>query len=680
MAKRTETITAPRKKTPASTRTRAAGPASTPRPATDAPLDRDELDQAVTRAHGALGRRQADDGHWVFDLEADATIPAEYVLLEHYLDRINPELEQRIGVYLRRIQGDHGGWPLYQDGKFDLSASVKAYFALKALGDSVNAPHMVRARQAILDHGGAERTNVFTRIQLALFGEVPWEAAPAMPVEIMLLPRTALFSVWNMSYWSRTVIAPLLVLAALRPIAINPRDIHVQELFVTPPRKVRDWIRGPYRSVWGRVFKYVDVALRPVERMIPEKTRRKAIKAAVDFIEPRLNGEDGLGAIYPAMANTVMMFRALGIPDSDPRAKTAWDAVQRLLVNQGDETYCQPCVSPIWDTGLAGHAMIEAASGPNGIAPEKTKEKLAAASKWLRERQILDVKGDWAVNCPDLRPGGWAFQYANDYYPDVDDTAVVGMLLHREGDPANTEAIERAREWIIGMQSTNGGWGAFDIDNNLDLLNHIPFADHGALLDPPTADVTARCISFLAQLGHPEDQPVIDRGIAYLRDEQEKDGSWFGRWGTNYIYGTWSVLCALNAAQVAHDDPMIIRATDWLRSHQRADGGWGEDCASYEGAAPGEYKESLPSQTAWAVLGMMAAGLRDDPAVSRGIAFLGRTQGEDGEWAEEPYNAVGFPKVFYLRYHGYRQFFPLMALSRYRNLEVSNSGRVGYGF
>ncbi len=647
----------------------------------DAPVSKETLDRAVTNAHAALGKRQQADGHWVYELEADATIPAEYVLLEHYLDRIDDALEQKIGNYLRRIQSkDHGGWPLYHNGKFDLSASVKAYFALKAVGDDINAPHMRRAREAILDHGGAERTNVFTRCQLALFGDAPWRATPVMPVELMLLPRKAFFSVWNMSYWSRTVVAPLLVLAALKPIAINPRQIHVRELFVTPPEVVKDWIRGPYRSVWGRVFKGLDTVLRPVLPFIPTKTHDKAIKAAVDFIEPRLNGEDGLGAIYPAMANVVMMYRALGVPDEDPRAVTAWKAVQKLLVIKDDEAYCQPCVSPIWDTGLSGHAMLEAASGPNGVAPEKTLAELRKASAWLRDKQILDVKGDWAINKPDLAPGGWAFQYGNDYYPDVDDTAVVGMLLHREGDPANAEALERARQWIIGMQSTNGGWGAFDIDNNKDLLNHIPFADHGALLDPPTADVTARCISFLAQLGHVEDQAVIDRGIDYLRKDQEEDGSWFGRWGTNYIYGTWSVLCAFNAAGISHDDPAVVKAVEWLRSVQGADGGWGEGCESYEGGAHGTYGESLPSQTAWATLGLMAAGRRDDPAVAKGMAWLAEQQDENGEWQEDPYNAVGFPKVFYLRYHGYKQFFPLMALARYRNLESSNSRRVAFGF
>lgn len=646
----------------------------------DAKTDNAAVERAIEGAHKALGRRQKDDGHWVFELEADATIPAEYVLLEHYLDRIDPVLQGKIGVYLRRIQGEHGGWPLYHDGGFDLSASVKAYFALKAIGDDINAPHMKNAREAILDHGGAAHSNVFTRFQLALFGEVPWHATPVMPVELMLLPRKAFFSMWNMSYWSRTVVAPLLVLAALRPCAINPRGIHVRELFVQPPEDVKEWIKGPFRSQWGRVFKHIDTALRPIVPRIPRKIHDKAIQAAIDFIEPRLS-DGGLGAIYPAMANVVMMYRALGVPDEDPRVVTAWQSIQDLLVEKNNEIYCQPCVSPVWDTGLSGLAMMEAASGPRGTEREATMASLRRSASWLRDRQILDVKGDWIINtAPDLRPGGWAFQYENDHYPDVDDTAVVGMLLHRVDPEGNHEAIERAREWIIGMQSTNGGWGAFDIDNDSDLLNHIPFADHGALLDPPTADVSARCVSFLAQLGHAEDRPVIERSLAYLRNEQEADGSWFGRWGTNYIYGTWSVLCALNIAGIPHNDPMIQRAVSWLKRMQREDGGWGEDCATYEGAERGQYKESLPSQTAWAVLGLMAVGERDSDAVQQGIKFLAQAQDEHGEWHEEPYNAVGFPKVFYLRYHGYKQFFPLTALARYRNLGDSNSGRVEVGF
>ncbi len=648
-----------------------------------------DLDQAVATAQSALAARQSSDGHWVFELEADATIPAEYILLEHFLDRIDAPLQARLGIYLRRIQGAHGGWPLYHGGRIDLSASVKAYFALKAIGDDPEAPHMRRAREAILGLGGAARANVFTRFQLALFGQIPWRGTPIMPIELMLLPRWFFFNIWNMSYWSRIVVAPLLVLATHKPRARNPHGVTMRELFVTPPEQVRNWNHGPDRSPWGRVFKGVDSVLRVLDPFTPGPLRRRAIRRTVRFVEQRLNGEDGLGAIYPAMANSVMMYDVLGVSPDDPNAAMAWRSVRNLLVDHGEESYCQPCVSPIWDTALAGHALIEAASdGPAGFAAleasRAAEEQLQAAAGWLRDRQVLDVKGDWAVQRPDLPPGGWAFQYRNDYYPDVDDTAVVAMLLHRQasasGDADSTEAIERARIWVVGMQSSNGGWGAFDVDNNHDILNHIPFADHGALLDPPTADVAARCISFLAQLADPRDARVINRGVDYLKGEQEPDGSWFGRWGTNYIYGTWSVLCALNVAGVPPEDPAVRRAVDWLLSVQRDDGGWGEDCASFEGAPPGRYTESLPSQTAWALLGLMAAGEHAHPAVARGVAHLLRTQDGDGEWQELPYNAVGFPKVFYLRYHGYRMFFPLLALARYRNLEQGNSRRVVHGF
>ncbi|MEJ0016338.1 MAG: squalene--hopene cyclase [Acetobacteraceae bacterium] len=626
------------------------------------------LDDAIARSGSALSERQQGDGHWLFELEADATIPAEYVLLEHFLDRIDPPLEAKIGVYLRAIQGGHGGWPLFHDGAFDLSASVKAYFALKAIGDDVNAPHMQQARRAILAAGGAERSNVFTRAQLALFGQVPWRAVPVMPLEIMHLPLWFPFHLSKVSYWSRTVIVPLLVLMALRPLARNPRRVAIPELFRTPPEEVRDWIRGPYRSaVWGRFFKVVDQVLRLAQPVFPARGRQRAVAKAVGFVTERLNGDDGLGGIYPAIANSVMMFDTLGYPPDHPDAAIAWQAVRKLLVVGPDRAYCQPCLSPIWDTGLAGHAMAEVGAGTD------------AACHWLRERQILDVAGDWSVRRPGLRPGGWAFQYANPHYPDVDDTAVVGMLLHRNGDPVHAPAIERAREWIIGMQSSDGGWGAFEPENTHLYLNNIPFADHGALLDPPTADVTARCVSFLSQIGMSAHDPVLVRAVGYLRREQEAEGSWFGRWGTNYIYGTWSVLCALNAVGIARDDPAVRRAVAWLLEVQRDDGGWGEDEESYRDAPHGRYRESTPSQTAWALLGLMAAGETDHPAVPRGIAYLTATQADDGGWPELPYNAVGFPRVFYLRYHGYRWYFPLMALARYRNLRRGNTRRVAFG-
>jgi squalene-hopene/tetraprenyl-beta-curcumene cyclase len=635
----------------------------------------DALDRAVERARDALLRLQKPDGYWAFELEADATIPAEYILLDHYLDTINQPLHERMAVYLRGIQEpEHGGWPLFHRGGFDISATVKAYFALKCVGDSLDAPHMARARQAILDHGGAEKSNVFTRIQLALFGAVPWKAVPVMPVEIVLLPKWFPFHLSKVSYWSRTVIVPLLVLMAEKPRAKNPRNITLDELFVTPPELVKNWHSNTTRSIWNPVFRGIDAVLRAiVEPLIPKFLRRRAIERASAWVAERLNGEDGLGGIYPAMANTAMMFECLGVPRTHEAAATARRAIDKMVVDGHEHAYCQPCLSPVWDTSLAGHALMEAGS---------PRDKIEQACDWLANMQILDVKGDWTDQRPDLRPGGWAFQYANPYYPDVDDTAVVAMLLHRLDPARYNNAIGRAEEWIRGMQSKNGGWGAFDVDNEYYYLNHIPFADHGALLDPPTADVSARCIGMLGQLRGPATQPggIFGRALAYLLKEQEEEGCWFGRWGTNYIYGTWSALCALNAAGIDHDAPAVRRAARWLISKQRHDGGWGEDGASYwKDWTKGEGKASTPAQTAWALLGLMAAGEINHPAVAQGIDYLLRTQNADGLWDEFYYTAVGFPRVFYLRYHGYKAFFPLWALARYRNLKRSGASRVEFG-
>jgi squalene-hopene/tetraprenyl-beta-curcumene cyclase len=634
------------------------------------------LAAAITRAAVALKRLQRPDGHWVFPLEADATIPAEYVLLEHHLNRIDPALEAKIGAYLRAGQGAHGGWPLFYDGAFDLSASVKAYFALKVIGDDPEAAHMRRAREAILAAGGAERTNVFTRAQLALWGEVPWRAVPCMPVELVLLPRWFPFHLDKVSYWSRTVMVPLVALMALRPCARNPRRVSVRELFRTPPEQVRDWIRGPWRSPWGRFFKGLDSVLRRAEPYFPGFLRRRALAWAERFVIERLNGEDGLGGIYPAMANAVMLFDALGYPADHPHAALAWTAVRKLLVVEEAHAYCQPCLSPVWDTAIAAHALAEAEGAET--AP------VAAASAWLVARQVCDLAGDWAHTRPQAPPGGWPFQYANPHYPDVDDTAVVGMLVHRHGqetrDPALAGAVARARDWVLGMQGRDGGWGAFDADNNHFYLNHIPFADHGALLDPSTADVTARCVSFLAQCGTPATDPALRRALTWLRQQQEADGSWFGRWGTNYLYGTWSVLSALHAAGVPATDAAVRRAVRFLEQTQRADGSWGEDNETYAAAPHGRHRRGTASQTAWALLGLMAAGETTGAAVTRGIAWLARTQQANGTWIEPDYTAVGFPRVFYLRYHGYRQYFPLLALARYRRLLASNERRVAWGF
>jgi squalene-hopene/tetraprenyl-beta-curcumene cyclase len=642
-----------------------------------------QIEAAVSRATQALLATQRTDGHFVFELEADVSIPAEYILFQHFLGQpADAELEGKIATFIRRQQAAHDGWPLFTDGAFNISSSVKAYFALKAVGDSPEADHMRRARAAILAHGGAANANVFTRALLALFGALPWRGVPVMPVEILLLPRWFPFHMTKVSYWSRTVITPLVVVNALKPRAKNPRNVSIAELFVEPPDKVRHWPGAPQQKFpWTTLFGALDQLLRWSEPYFPKGLRKRAIDRAVAFVEERLNGEDGLGAIYPAMAYSAIMFDTLGYGRQDPRMVQVMKAIDRLLVIREDEAYCQPCVSPVWDTGLAAHALME-------VGGEASAPPVRAGLAWLEPLQITDVAGDWAVHKPHVRPGGWAFQYANAYYPDVDDTAVVAMAMDRAAgqgpDDRGSEyktAIARAREWIEGLQSANGGWGAFDADNDYDYLNYIPFADHGALLDPPTADVTARCLSMLGQLGEvPSGNPVVARGVDYLLRTQEKDGSWFGRWGMNYIYGTWSVLCALNAVQRDPRSAEVQKAVAWLKTIQNKDGGWGEGGESYAldyaGYCPAP---STPSQTAWALLGLMAAGVVEDNAVTLGVRYLARTQAEDGFWKEERFTATGFPRVFFLRYHGYAKYFPLWAMARYRNLKSGNRHPVLVG-
>lgn len=631
------------------------------------------IDRAVDRAAAALTAAQRPDGHWVFELEADCTIPAEYVLLRHYLgEPVDEVLEAKIGRYLRRIQSPaHDGWGLFHAGGFDVSASVKAYYALKMIGDHPQAPHMVRARTAILAAGGAAAVNVFTRIQLALFDAGPWSTVPTMPPELILLPRWFPIHLSKMSYWARTVVVPLLVLCALKPVARNAKGIKVDELYTGETVRAGTKAADP-KWLWTKGFNALDRLLKAGDGLWPVKLRQRAIRTCEAWVVERLNGEDGLGAIYPAMANSVMMFDLLGYAEDHPARAIARQSVENLLVIKEDEAYCQPCVSPVWDTALAAHAMLEAGGEANIASAD-------AALDWLKPRQVLDVAGDWAEERPGVRPGGWAFQYNNAHYPDLDDTAVVVMAMDRAG-AADRIPIDRGVEWTVGLQSKNGGWGAFDADNAYDYLNNLPFADHGALLDPPTADVSARCVSMLAQLGETSTSPRMAAAIDYLRREQEPEGSWFGRWGVNYIYGTWSVLCALNAAGFDQSDPMVARAAAWLRAIQNPDGGWGEDCDSYDLDRTGHVPApSTASQTAWALLGLMAAGEVESQAVGRGIDWLAANQDSDGLWGQEYYTGGGFPRVFYLRYHGYPKYFPLWAMARYRNLRRSNTKRVTVG-
>ena len=621
--------------------------------------DNERLNGAVARARHALLTDQRPDGHWCYELEADCTIPAEYVLFLRYLGESVAELEAKIGRYLRSRQAEHGGWPLYLGGDLDISCTVKAYYALKLIGDDPEAPHMRRAREALLARGGATRANVFTRIALAIFGQLPWRAVPFIPPEIMLLPRWFFFHIDKVSYWSRTVMVPLFVIYAHKARAVNPEGIGVRELFTKDPDLERDYF--PVRSALNRVILWVERAVRPLEPLIPRRIRRKALQKAEAWFVPRCN-EGGLGAIFPAMINAYMALDLLGHDRGEELMIQARRAIDDLLVVDDDSAYCQPCVSPVWDTGPACLALLEDGA-------ESNREELSRALEWLGKLQLWDEPGDWQVNHPGLAGGGWAFQYENAYYPDLDDTAVVGWAMHLAADRESyAEPIRRAADWLRGMQSRNGGFAAFDADNTHYALNEIPFADHGALLDPPTSDVSGRCVALFAQLGRGEDRECLARVVEYLRKEQEADGSWFGRWGTNYIYGTWSVLSALAHVSAIDVSDMVKRAAKWLKSIQRADGGWGESNDTYLDRERGCADDrSTAFQTAWALLGLMAAGEGDSEEVRRGMEYLLSSQTAEGSWSDPEFTAPGFPRVFYLRYHGYSKIFPLWALARYRN-------------
>lgn len=624
------------------------------------PNVRDRLTAAIDAARTRILARQHPDGYWQYELEADCTIPAEYVLMLHYLGESDRLLEARLAGHLRSHQSRDGGWPLYPGGALDVSCSVKCYYALKLVGDRADAPHMARARAAILAHGGAARSNVFTRIALALFGELPWRGVPFLPVEIVLLPRWFPFTLSRVSYWSRTVMVPLSVLTTLKPRAANPRGVHIRELFVTPPEQEKHYFHP--RSLLNRVLFMGEEIVRHLERLIPKRVRRRALARAEAWIVERRNGDGGLGAIFPAMVNAYEALALLGYPAEHPARRETRKAIDDLLVVHDDEAWCQPCVSPVWDTGLACLALQE-----DRDAPESAAQRALA---WLASRQLRDEPGDWRDYRPNLAGGGWAFQFRNDAYPDLDDTAVVARALHQSPRRAEfADAIARAADWLVGMQSRNGGFAAFDADNDHQWLNQIPFADHGALLDPPTSDVSGRVLMLLSILDRAQDRTARERVTRFLLDEQTPEGAWFGRWGTNYIYGTWSVLAALRASGMSADAPAIRRAVAWLKSVQQADGGWGEGNDSYlDPGLLGRGARSGPAQTAWALLALMDAGDADSPAVARGIEYLLKTQA-DGEWHAARFNAPGFPRVFYLKYHGYNRYFPYWALVRYRNVQ-----------
>jgi len=614
----------------------------------------------------SIEKRVINKNHIVFELEADSTIPSEYIIMMHFFGEIDIKLEKKITKYLLSKQNKDGGWPLFYEGESNLSASVKSYFALKLSGFDPNSTQMIAAKKKIIEMGGAEKSNVFTRITLALFQQVSWKTVPSMPIEIMCLPKWFPFHLTKISYWSRTVVVPLLIIMKKKPIANNPNNVSISELFCQEQDYLRNLPRAEKENFLTKFFIKLDNLIKLIEPHFSQKLKKKSLDTAYEWIVKRLNDKDGLGGIFPAMVNALIALKL----DNNNRFKSeivlAEKALRELLVIKKTEAYCQPCLSPIWDTGWVGLAFME------------NKKNVQNFVYWLLEREIK-IPGDWSENKPELKPGGWAFQFKNDFYPDVDDTALIGMLLHRYNlkirDKKIDMCINRTKNWIIGMQSKNGGWGSFDVDNTYFYLNYIPFADHGALLDPPTADVSSRCISFLAQIQNKGTEKAIQRGVNYLVSQQEDDGSWYGRWGTNYIYGTWSALSALNLVEFAGKEKVFERSINYLKTTQQNDGGWGEDGRTYDKNFIGYKVKSTPSQTAWAIMGLISAGEIKSNAVKRGIDYLLRKK----EWNEDLYTAVGFPKVFYLKYHGYSKYFPLLALSKYKNLIKSNSQKPVFG-
>ena len=633
-------------------------------------ISRPDLDGTVERALGALLEVQAPDGHWVGELEANSTITSEYLLFCHLIERVDRERERKMVHYLREQQLGNGGWSLYEEGSANLSATIKAYFAMKVAGVPPDDAAMVAARTLIRKRGGPVEADVFTKILLALFGEYDWSGAPAMPVEIMLLPRWSYFNLLEVSYWSRTVIVPLLILMDIKPVKRLSGGCRLDELWVIPRERASlrfHRVPRPFSSktfLWKNFFIGVDDCLKSWERLGPRPFRSRALDAARRWLEERLAVPGGLGGIFPAMINAVLALRCLGYPDDHPLIRGQIKEIENLGVESALSLHYQPCVSPVWDTALAANALIESDLHADHPA-------LVRAGEWMIDKQVT-VPGDWQTKRPHVPPGGWPFQYHNDFYPDLDDSAMVMMALAKiEGlDPERRRrALDRGLGWFLGMQGSDGGWASFDADNSRLIFNNIPFADHGALLDPSTEDLTGRGLELLGTLGEGVNYPAARRALGFIRKSQGAEGPWYGRWGVNYIYGTWSVLRGLAAIREDLSQEYVQRALAWLEARQNPDGGWGETLASYENPKLAGRGESIPSQTAWALLGFFAAGRTEGPVVERGVRYLIRTQSADGSWEDPLWNGTGFPRVFYLKYHLYAKYFPLWALGVYRRAQ-----------
>jgi squalene-hopene/tetraprenyl-beta-curcumene cyclase len=610
----------------------------------------------IASARRFLHSIQAADGHWCGELEGDTILESEYILAMNFLGRAGETKVRKAGEYIRRKQLPGGGWSIYPGGPTDASASAKAYFVLKLLGDAPDDPHMARARAAILERGGLDACNTFTKIYLAIFGQYPWDRCPSVPPELILLPRRLYLNIYQMSAWSRAILVPLSIISATRPACPVPASAAIGELMTPGHRPAR-------RTLWASFFYAVDALTKRLENLPFGPLREAALQRAERWILERLEGSDGLGAIFPPIVNTILALHGRGYPLDHPIIRQQAAELDRLTIEEADTLRVQPCFSPVWDTALAVNALLESGSPPDD--PD-----IVRAAAWLLGRRG-NCRRDGTPVKPDLAGAGWYFEYANPFYPDCDTTSQVLSSLSKVEMPQGPEgtgcqqAIFEGLEWLLGMQNTDGGWGAFDRGCDKEILTRVPFADHNAMIDPSTADLTARGIEAMAGIGFGREYPPARRAIAFLLRQQEPDGSWYGRWGCNYLYGTYLAACGLRRIGEEPQSPALRRAAAWLASVQNPDGGWGESLASYEDPALKGCGPSTPSQTAWALLGLMAAGERDGEAVRRGVAYLQMRQAADGSWPEEEWTGTGFPRVFYLRYHLYPIYFPLLALGTY---------------
>jgi squalene-hopene/tetraprenyl-beta-curcumene cyclase len=626
-------------------------------------VERARLERGVERARAHLASLRDAKGFWCAELEANVGLDAQWIIVRRYLGIPRGEKEARLIRRLRSAQQPDGGWPLYHGARSDLSISIQAYFAGKLCGHRPDEPWMARAREFIRAAGGVERSSVINRIYLALMGEYPWEGIPAMPAILMLVPRGMAFNIYEMAYWARTCVVPLLVLYQKRRIVKVAPEESIEELYATPKEQLDLTVRlGKEAGFWRRFFVRIDQALKAIGKLPLHAHRDYAVSLAEKWILEHQDQDGGWGGIFPAMTHSIMALHVLGYPLESGPVKKGIEALELLEIDEGEETRIQPCVSPVWDTAWAVIALSKAGVG-------RDDPLVRDATDWLYGMQIRR-KGDWSVKRPDLVPGGWAFQFHNDFYPDTDDSSAVLMALlnsHYRDNPRCHEAFDRGIQWLLGMQNEDGGWGAFEREVKNPLWNEIPFNDAKNMLDPSTSDVTGRCVEVLGKLGYPRSHPAVAGGLRFLLSEQEPDGKWWGRWGVNYVYGTWSALAALRAVKEPMESPAMRRGAEWLVSVQNEDGGWGESCRSYEGGRAAE-GGSCASQTAWAVMGLLAAGHGDSPACRRGVEWLLERQREDGSWDEAEFTGTGFPGVFYLRYHLYRLYFPLLALARFRDL------------